>query len=997
MKTNLLKYTSLAAVLVFVIACSTKRNSFLSRNSHALSSKYNILYNGGLALDKGVADLKFQYKDNFWERLPIERMQIKKDAVLPGEQKTANPDFERAETKATKAIQKHSMNIGGSEKNPQMDEAHLMLGQARYYDQRFVPALEAFNYILYKYPNSDKIYEAKIWREKTNMRLDNDAVAVTNLGNLLKEIKLKNQIYADANAALTQAYLNLGKKDSAVAKLKLARDFTKENEEKSRYRFILGQLYEELGYKDSAFASYQEVIDMKRKAARQYVIHAHMRQAAQFDYASGDTLAFVEKYDKMLKDRENRPYLDALNHQMALFYDKQKNFKQAKKYYNRSLKTRSEDQYMAASNYRNLADIYFNDARYVTAGKYYDSTMVQLDPRTREFKSIQKKRENLTDVIKYEAIATRNDSILNVYAMPEAQRVAYYSDYIEKLKKQQELLRKQKEKEAAAGGNQNFGQENLSEGKEAKVNSTNSKSATGAELSPEAMASASQKSAANASQNAAPPTSASVSGGDSNFYFYNPTTVAFGRNEFKKQWGDRPWSNNWRVSALKGANKPTDEDVADAGEEGDGKAGEIKSDEMFTPEFYIKQLPTTQKEIDSIGKERNFAYYQLGVIYKEKFSEYKLASAKLEKLLENNPEERLVLPSMYNLYKIYEILGEKDKALAMKDRIIREYPDSRYAQILLNPDADSIAGGDSPLVAYEKMFRLYESGDYKKVLTDAAAAIDRFTGDEMVPKFELLKANTTGKLKGVEEYKKALNFVALNYPNSEEGKKAESMLAREIVWMEALQFNSKEPLSWKILYKADNLSDNKTIALYGKIIKFVKERSFEKITVSIDLYTMDKNFIVIHGMKTEDHAKGIASILKEFKEYKVQEPSYVISNENYKVVQIKKNFEEFLKVGNGPIVASAQPNLPPAPEDLVKEVPQQKAPEPILQQQERERQPMKTGQQYQNDKTKQQQQQQMFQPDPAQPGSMAPPGSMMPPGMAPPAGGRPPRDDKPKR
>jgi hypothetical protein len=26
--------------------------------------------------------------------------------------------------------------------------------------------LDAFNYILYKYPNSSNIYEAKIWREK---------------------------------------------------------------------------------------------------------------------------------------------------------------------------------------------------------------------------------------------------------------------------------------------------------------------------------------------------------------------------------------------------------------------------------------------------------------------------------------------------------------------------------------------------------------------------------------------------------------------------------------------------------------------------------------------------------------------------------------------------------------------------------------------------------------------------------------------------------------
>ena len=166
--------------------------------------------------------------------------------MLPGQAKNAN--FERAETKATKAIQKHSMNIEGGEKNPQMDEAHLMLGKARYYDQRFVPALEAFNYVLYKYPNSDKIYEVKIWREKTNMRMDNDALAVTNLRKLLKEIKFKDQIFADANATLAQAFLNLKEQDSAVAKLKLATEFTKSNEEKARYQFILGQVYEPVSY-----------------------------------------------------------------------------------------------------------------------------------------------------------------------------------------------------------------------------------------------------------------------------------------------------------------------------------------------------------------------------------------------------------------------------------------------------------------------------------------------------------------------------------------------------------------------------------------------------------------------------------------------------------------------------------------------------------------------------------------------------------------------------
>ncbi len=101
-----------------------------------------------------------------------------------------------------------------------MDEAYLLLGKSRYFDQRFVPALEAFNYILYKYPASDKINQAKIWREKTNIRLDNDELAIKNLKRLLKQEELEDQDLADATSMLAQAYLNTKSVDSAITQLR---------------------------------------------------------------------------------------------------------------------------------------------------------------------------------------------------------------------------------------------------------------------------------------------------------------------------------------------------------------------------------------------------------------------------------------------------------------------------------------------------------------------------------------------------------------------------------------------------------------------------------------------------------------------------------------------------------------------------------------------------------------------------------------------------------
>ncbi len=907
LKTTTFKYFIFSGLLLFLIACSTKKNTWLSRNSHALSTKDNILYNGGIALEKGVAEVKSQNIDNFWEILPVERMQVSEQSIMPGQTKNAN--FDKAETKATKAIQKHSMNIGGSEKNPQMDEAYLMLGQARYYDQRFVPALDAFNYVLNKSPNSDKIYIVKIWREKTNMRLDNDALAVNNLRKLLKEIKFKDQIFADANATLAQAFINLQEKDSAVAKLKIAKEFTKSNEEVSRYNYILGQLYEQLGYKDSAYASYQSVIDMHRKAAKSYVIHAYARQDAQFDYAKGDTVAFLKKYNDLLKDREDRPFLDVLHHQLALFREKTNNKTLAKKEYNLSLKKKTGDTYLTASNYRNLADIYFIESKFVTAGKYYDSTLVNLKPRTREFNLIKKKRENLDEVIKYEAIAQGNDSIISLYNMSGSDRTAYFENYITKLKKEDEAKKKLAEKLAKIKENQERNSGNI-DSKDAISDSNIKKDKSASTKTTTSLASSSGLGATG-----------------SVFYFYNPSTLAYGKVEFVKNWGKRRLQDNWRVAALAVKGDVTDTETKDSDEEKDSKEV-AKVDERYTPEFYIKQLPESQQLIDSLSTDRNFANYQLGVIYKEKFKEYQLAINRLEKLLGDNPEERLVLPSMYNLYKLYEILN-KERAEAIKSSIILQYPNSRYAQILLNPSGEIEESSDSPNSVYQKLYKQNKDGAYKTALAETETAINRFTGDEIVPKLELLKAQITGKLSGLVEFRNALNYVALNYPNSEEGKKAENLISIDLPKLEALQLSNTPSKNWKILYATKDFENTPTKALREKIKKFIADRGLTKLFVSLDIYTANDNFVVLHGMNSEDLAKGIVSILKEFKEYKVPDTGIVISAENYTIIQIKKNLEEYL-AGNLPETAP-QPNWDGTIEKVA--VPQPKQPQQQVQQQ----------------------------------------------------------------
>ena len=279
-------------ILVLISACSVKKDKFINRNWHALNTKYNTLYNGNLAFEEGREELRTSYRDDYWEILPVERLQVSDKIKLDSEDN--NPNFIIAEEKATKAIQKHSMDIKDEERNPQIDEAFLLLGKARYFDERYIPALESFNYILKKYTESNKLNEATIWREKTNMRLDNPELAVKNIKRMFRYETLKDQEVADANAVLAQCYINLKAPDTAIQKLKIAQGYTKKNEERGRYLFIIGQLYNQLEFKDSANYAFDKIIALNRRTPRVYMINAHLKKIGNIDITDSNQDAMLE-------------------------------------------------------------------------------------------------------------------------------------------------------------------------------------------------------------------------------------------------------------------------------------------------------------------------------------------------------------------------------------------------------------------------------------------------------------------------------------------------------------------------------------------------------------------------------------------------------------------------------------------------------------------------------------------------------------------------------
>lgn len=728
-------------VVSSVLSCSTKKDSVINRNFHALTTKYNVLFNGQQAFEKGLKGIENNYADNFWKRLPIEPIKFdEKNAVVikfssPGagfgddkstESSAPATPFDRAEEKAVKAIQKHSMNIRGFEKNRQIDDAYLLLGKARYYTQRFIPAIESFNYIIANYPKASLIYDTKVWRAKANIRLENEKLAIESLKLLIELDKNEKNLTPvqrqQAYTSMAMAYEKTDTIQKVIDHLAISTSFVK-NHQSARNAFVLGQIYSELNYKDSARMVFRKLAD-ERWVPEKYRIHAAIEMVKNIEVKDSSNVLLVDRMRKLIRNSDNRKYLNELYFQAGVLQEDRGNTEKAIEYYLKSLEVPSRDVYQKTYTYEKLGNIYFDKQEYLLAGSFYDSV---LKATTEEFETekrirrIKRKNKGLTKLRSYEETVTNNDSILKLVAMTDVERKAYFVAYIEKIKENDEKNRQRllnaQDFGSQFGGGSSFGGSN-NQGK---------------------------------------------------WYFYNTQSVGFGKVAFQKTWGTRKLEDNWRWS---------DKNEVSQSSETEETVKTEKTDSRYVVETYLKVIPSDPVVIENLRKERNEALYQLGLIYKEQFKNSTLAISNFETLLDINKKPELVLPISYHLYQLYDEVGETEKANEKKDIILTKYADSKFAEIIRKPNSKitETKRVDEIDKKYRLIYSLYKFNQFEDVVDQVDKLSDAERNSELIAKFVLLRALAIGKYKSKEEYKKELQFVALNYANRIEGKKAAEII-----------------------------------------------------------------------------------------------------------------------------------------------------------------------------------------------------------------------------
>ena len=806
------KLTTLLIIILF-LGCSTQKNKNLNKRYHSTVSTYNVLFNGNESINEGKESFLKSYKEDFWEILPVEPIEsTNKIITVDG---LENKSFLKAEEKAAKAIQKHSMLIGGVQYNPKTQYAYLMLGRARYLDQRYVQAIDAFNQV-YKLNIENEVWKRSvIWKARSNIRLEQELVAVELLQELLKNKKNSSEIVAKAYSVLSMAYLKLNKTNEALKTLEIAQRNAKDKNNKARLLYIKGQLYEKQKEIDSAKNSFNKILNFKRKISRNIYINAKVKALLY-----SESLNSKKEFLKLIKNEENKPYLDKIYYNYSKLLFSTGSVAMAKNFLNMSIKENPADKKLKSKAYIKFSELNFNDTNFLTAGRYLDSTLQVLDKKSKEFWFYERQKKGIQKVVDLEESLIFYDSLI---------RLSSYDK-----KKLDEILK--------SISTENKQQSEKSSSKEVRQDRVFKKT---------------------------------------NFYFYNDKIVAFGIKSFKSVWGNRERNTYWRSEKSILKNNISSDNTAN--EEGSNKL--VSENETQFLELY-KDIPFSELKKDSLNNLIDLSKLELAELYTFKYKNYKLGETVLKQYFSKDPNSNRATKAKYLLYKLYKIQNN-EKYIKIKEDIIASDSLSRFAKILLK-DPDMLMDENKSLALRDSLAKMFNNQDFEKIIKSVDLNIDIVEKEEIKVDLELLRAQSYGRLEGIEKYTELLKEISKKYSENKTAidlNKTISMIGRK--WKTPISLKASK--DFKLIFIVNNSDLNKS-----EILKINSKISTELNSinrVSFDVYNYKNNLIVIHDFKSEEKAEDTAlKITVQIPELRLKN-NFVALSSKYKNMLIYKTLD----------------------------------------------------------------------------------------------------------
>jgi tetratricopeptide (TPR) repeat protein len=841
-----------------VVSCSQEKNTFVSKNFHNTTARYNAYF---LAREK----MK-EVDDQIWKANVEDYNKILNiyPEINDGTVGAIKPGLEEVIKKASLIPEKHKNSNW-------LDDSYTIIGKSYLYKKEYKTSLSFFKYVNSKSEDPNARHEALVWLMRTYMDSLDFESAKSVMDYLNSKVKdgeaLSEDNLRDFNVAQAAYQQKMENYDPMIPSLETAVDLIKKKDQRARTHFIIGQLYQRQGKDSAALVHYQKAT--KNNPPYDLLFHSKL-YITQVSVKEGKKAERkLDRYfEKLLADKKNEEYRDKIYYEMGNYSLKKKETPEGISNYNKSLRANSKNQPLKGLTYLKLGEIYFENDNFENSKLYYDSTVSVWNNKDKKYKPISNRQKVLAEFVGYQQTVQREDSLQRLAKMPKDKLDAFIDNVIAQEKEEKKKAAEAKEKAKLVAQNQ--------------PDKSNPYPNLGTNE-------------------------------ESTFTLTNSIAVASGITDFRKTWGNRKLEDNWRRS-FKETTMPdekTEEPTVDKTIEKDSVDKEKA--EVVNKDIYYKDIPVTQAQLDSSNKKIEVSLYKIGKIYDQKLDAPQRSIKTYDNLIKRYPQSEFKSEVYYSYYLIYTKLKDEKNAALYRNKLLAEFPTSLYAKLLKNPNylQDNQLANKQAHEKYKEAFSLYQNGKYKA--SDSLIKIIKveFPDNDIDDKLSMLEILNFGQTGSPVTYKERLAEFSETYKSSPLAQKAKEFLAATDEFINSKNQQGEALTEAYVKFSQDLNKPHVLVIVLPKNVpsgKSSKEfESFsksnqEKSNLKVQHYSFtDTSYIVtISGFEEKFPAQVFINKLKDEKSFfqkngYIDRPVFIISNPNYQLFVESKNLAGYLK------------------------------------------------------------------------------------------------------
>jgi len=673
----------------------TKKKYTLGRRAYQNTvSKFNYIFHANEDLNEIIKDARAYLQEDYTTLIPFYDYDLAN---------TSKKDIDSIIYRCNANVVLHDLRSNW------VDDAYLLLAKAYLFHKNFDTAGSLLQYINYAFDTKEagmdipigsnlrntkgqfsiatkednKFYENRnirnesmLWQARNYFEINSLNEGLSLLQLLKTDAFFPKRLHPFLFEQLAYGYYQSEIYDSAATYLTKALSNAPDKFSKTRWYYLIAQLWEKSDHLDNAFAWYKKA----HSDALNPLISVYAKiNLIKIDFKQTKTpwLELANSLQQMSRREKYKPYTDILYFEMAKLAIQNKDIKRANEWLLVAIKKNENGLAQKQKAFELLAYINYKSNNYAVATLAYDSLTLILKTNP-DFEKIALRKKWLPMILTNDIIIQQQDTLQYIYTLTENMQPTYLKKWEinekYKIDNLNSLFIDEDKKAALANealnsmgnntnnGNNSFGNNN---GGNNGYNTTTNNFGNN-----------------NTAYNNTSNTGQGMSSA-SDFYFENKNTVEIGKQNFTQKWGNRPNVDQWRrktsSTIVYKTNTSTDATQSRYANDSTSKdTASISAMGMTKKKTSSLQLITSKEELTKSMVELNNSSFENAQIFLFQLNDFEKALPLYQKVINLNIDDTITERSLLDLASEYIHQGNRTSSDSIITIVKAKFPKGVY-------------------------------------------------------------------------------------------------------------------------------------------------------------------------------------------------------------------------------------------------------------------------------------------------------------------------------